>query len=426
MDFKDFGLDERIINALKKEKVVEPNKVQCEVFEKFQQGKDIMVRSQTGSGKTLAYLLPMLKMLEPLEKGSKFLILVPTHELAMQVQKQVNSIAKNSGIDFNIAAIVGNVNITRQIDKLKEKPQIIVGTTGRIFELIKKKKIQAHLIKTIVIDEADRMLDKDNINGVKDVIKCCMRDVQIAMFSASMPSKTVEIGKSISKNPEFIEIEDTNKIPEKIKHMHFVVEKRDKLEMLRKLANSMKPQKAMVFVNKVADIEELTEKLKYHHYKAECIHGSNIKNDRKKAIDDFKNGKIQYLIATDIAARGLHFEGVDAVFHISIPEEPMDYLHRAGRCGRGDNQGVSVLIVTESELELVKKYRKEFGINIVPKRVYEGKIVSASEKMGKDITKKGDFKKKNSNPKKINSEKNRVEKRNKKDSEKVNKVRKKK
>lgn len=378
MKFEDFGLDKKIIDALKKEKVIMPNEVQMATFEKFVQGNDLIVRSQTGSGKTLAYLLAIFKMLEPVEKGMKAIVLVPTHELAMQVQRQVLSIEKNAGLGLNAAAIVGNVNISRQIDKLKEKPQIIVGTTGRITELIKKKKITAHTIKTIVIDEADRMLDKDNIDGVKAVIKCCMRDVQITMFSASMPKATIQAGKEILKNPQIIEIDKEQNIPKNIKHMYFVTERRDKLEMLRKLASSIKPQKAMVFVNKMSDIEELTEKLKYHHYNAECIHGSNIKSDRKKVIDDFKNGKLQYLIATDIAARGLHFEDVDAVFHISIPENPMDYLHRAGRCGRGDKEGLSILIVTPKELELVKKYRKEFNINIVPKQIYQGKLVAGS------------------------------------------------
>jgi superfamily II DNA/RNA helicase len=181
------------------------------------------------------------------------------------------------------------------------------------------------------------------------------------------------------KNPSIIKVTKSKKmeIPKNIKHMYFEVERRDKLEMFRKLANSMKPKKAMVFINKLSEIEELTEKLKYHNYSAECIHGSNVKKDRKKAIDAFKNNKLQFLIATDIAARGLHFEDISTVFHISIPEDPNDYLHRAGRCGRNGKDGTSVLIVTNRELPLIEKYKKEFGIDMVPCKITHGKISQA-------------------------------------------------
>lgn len=376
MDFKEFGLDEAIIKALNEEKIQEANEVQQAVFE-AEENKDLIVQSETGSGKTLAYLLPIYKKLIPVEKGMQALILVPTHELAMQVNRQVQSLSKNSGYNVQSATIVGDVNINRQVDKLKEKPQIIIGTTGRILELIKKRKITAHTIKTIVIDEADKMLDKNNIEGAKAVMKCCMRDTKIVMFSASMSNDSVEVGQSLLKDPLVIKLTNNKKmvIPKNIDHQYFVVERRDKLEMFRKLANSLNPKKAMVFVNKVSDIEELTQKLKYHNYSAECIHGSNVKKDRKKVIDDFKNNKLQFLIATDIAARGLHFEDVNAIFHISIPENPNDYLHRAGRTGRNGKDGLSVLIVTQKELPLINKYKKEFGIEITPYKISGGKVV---------------------------------------------------
>jgi len=375
MDFKEFGLDEVIVKALSKEKINKANEVQQAVFD-ADENRDLIVQSETGSGKTLAYLLPIYKKLIPIEKGMQALVLVPTHELAMQVNRQVQSLSKNSGYNVQSATIVGDVNINRQIEKLKEKPQIVIGTTGRILELIKKKKITAHTIKTIVIDEADKMLDKNNIDGVKAVIKCCMRDTKIVMFSASMSREAVEVGQSILKDPITIKVAKEMVIPKNINHIYFVVDRRDKLEMLRKLANSLKPKKAMVFVNKVSDIEELTQKLQYHNYNAQCIHGTNVKKDRKKAIDDFKNNKLQFLIATDIAARGLHFEEVDAIFHISIPENPNDYLHRAGRTGRNGKEGLSVLIVTSKELALINKYKKEFKIDINPCKISGGKVIA--------------------------------------------------
>lgn len=377
MNFKEQNLDTRLIKALEAEKITKPTKVQELVLDKIVKHKDLIVQSETGSGKTLAYLLPIFLKYQEIQKTNQVIILVPTHELAMQVHKQVERLSKNSTIPIQSATIIGDVNIERQILKLKEKPQIIIGTAGRIYELIKKRKIAAHTVKTIVLDEADKLLDKYNIQSVQAVIKCTMKDRQLLLFSASIPNKTVETAKELMKEPEIIKTTLDKNIPKNISHICIVVERRDKIETLRKVARILKAKKAMVFINRVSDIEEATEKLIYHGFKAECIHGSNVKMDRKKVIESFRNNKINYLISTDIAARGLHFDDVDVVFHLSIPEDPMDYLHRAGRTGRNGKSGMNVLIVTKEELELIKKYQKAFGININNKKMFQGKLVRA-------------------------------------------------
>ena len=380
MKFKELGIGLSLANGLEKEGIAKPTKVQEKVIEKIINNKDLIVQSETGSGKTLAYLLPIYEKILSLnqDKTMKALVLVPTHELAMQVHRQVERLSKNAEVEISSAVIFGDVNIKRQIEVLKKKPQIIIGTSGRILELIKKKKITAHTIETIVIDEADKLLGTDHIAMVKAVVKSCMRDTQILMFSASITKETISEGTTLGKNTELIKVSENIRIPENIEHIYLVVERRDKIEILRKLAKSINPKKAMVFVNVVRDIEETTQKLQYHHYSVECIHGSNIKKDRKKVMNDFKTGKLQFLIATDIAARGLHVEGVTTVFHISIPEDPTDYLHRVGRAGRNQEKGLSVLLVTKEELVKVKEYQKTFGINILPKKMYQGKIVRSS------------------------------------------------
>lgn len=375
MNFSESGISPAIIEGLKKQNITTPTKVQEAVIEKIIDNKDLIVQSETGSGKTLAYLAPLYEKLIPVEKGMKVLVLVPTHELAMQVHKQVGLLSKNSNINIFSATIFGEVNINRQIEKLKEKPQIIIGTTGRILELIKKKKISAHTIKTIVVDEADKLLDEHNIEGVRSIIKSCMRDTQLLLFSASIHKETIDNAQKLNKSPELIKISEDIPIPQNIEHIYFLVEKRDKLEMLRKISKSVNPRKALVFINRVADIEGAVEKLKYHHYSAECIHGTKTKNERKGAIEDFQKGNLKFLIATDIAARGLHVEGVTAVFHLSIPENPLDYLHRAGRAGRNGEKGISISIITKEELAKIKMIQKAFGINIVAKKMYQGKIV---------------------------------------------------
>ncbi|WP_238483660.1 DEAD/DEAH box helicase [Anaerosporobacter faecicola] len=375
MNFKELVKENKLVKALEIEKIVEPTKVQELVYPIITEGKDVIAESETGSGKTLAYLVPIFEKYKEIQRTNQVIILVPTHELAMQVHNQVERLSKNSGLGLQSAVIIGNVNITRQIEKLKEKPQIIIGTAGRIHELIKKKKIAAHTVKTIVIDEGDKLLNADNVQGVQEVIKCTMRDRQLLVFSASITNKTLQVAKELMKDPSVIKTQKAQTIPDTIEHICLVVERRDKLETLRKLTRIMKAKRAMIFINKVSEIEEATYKLVYEGLKAECLHGSNVKTDRKRVVEQFRNGKIQYLIATDIAARGLHFDGIDTVFHISIPEDEMEYLHRSGRTGRNGQPGRSVLIVTKEELPLIKKYQKRFGINIVAKKMYQGKLV---------------------------------------------------
>lgn len=375
MKFSELITQDQLVKALEVEKITEPTRVQELVYPIIIEGKDVIAESETGSGKTLAYLVPIFEKYREIQKTNQVIILVPTHELAMQVHAQVERLSKNSGIELKSAVIIGNVNIMRQIEKLKEKPQIIIGTAGRIHELIKKKKIAAHTVKTIVIDEGDKLLNPDNIKGVQEVIKCTMKDRQLLVFSASVTKKATEAAMDMMKEAKVIKTEKTQTIPSNIDHICLVVERRDKLEVLRKLTRIMKAKRAMIFINKVSDIEEATYKLVYQGLKAECLHGSNVKEDRKRVIEHFRANKINYLIATDIAARGLHFDGIDTVFHISIPEDEMEYLHRAGRTGRNGQPGRSVLIVTKEELPLLKKYQKKFGINIVEKKMYQGKLV---------------------------------------------------
>jgi superfamily II DNA/RNA helicase len=285
-------------------------------------------------------------------------------------------LSQNSDIKIKGATIIGNVNIDRQIEKLKEKPHIIVGTAGRILELIKKRKISAHTVKTIVIDEADRLMDENNVENVKAVIKSTLKERQIMACSATVP-KSVETGiMAQMKEAQVIRVEEKLSVPDTISHMYFLADKRDKIDTLRKLVRILEPQKAIVFVNNQGnEIEIFTSKLKFHGLSAEGIHGTSHKLERKKAMEDFKAGKIQLLIASDIAARGLHIEGITHIFNIDIPEDVKAYVHRVGRSGRNGNTGMAVSIATERELEFVKKYEKELNIHIEPKSMYKGVIV---------------------------------------------------
>lgn len=375
ISFHELQLNSNIIEGLKKEGINEPTDIQVKAIPLALENKDIIGQSETGSGKTLAYLLPILQKIDSDKKEIQAIILAPTHELVMQIDKQIKLLSQNSEVPITSATMIGEVNIKRQIEKLKEKPHIIIGSTGRVLQLIKMKKLRAHTVKTIVVDEGDRLLDQNNLTGVKDVIKTTMRDRQLMVFSATINEKTLSIAKSLMKETEIIKIEEKKQVNPDITHYYITTEQRDKIEILRKLVAALKPQKAIVFINKSEEIEVTTSKLQYHHIKAYGIYGSASKEERKKALDGFRSGKIQLLVASDIAARGLDVKDVTHIFNLDLPEDSKEYLHRAGRTGRAGNLGTAISIATKEETSLIKKYEKDFNIKIEAKTVYKGAIV---------------------------------------------------
>lgn len=380
-NFEVLGIIPTLDAALKKENIVIPTDIQQKVIPEALKNKDLIARSETGSGKTLAYLLPLFQKVNALAKEMQAIILVPTHELAIQILRQIERLSQNSEVKLTGEPIIGNVNIDRQIERLKSRPHIIVGSPGRILELIKKKKISAHTVKTIVLDEADRLMDDSNIDNVKAVIKTTLKERQLLAFSASISKEAEAKAAELMKEPVILRGEENLSVPDSIEHIYFVAEQRDKLEVLRKLTRILNPQKAIVFINNQGNETEISsEKLKYHGLKAASIHGATKKLERKKALDDFKSGKIQLLIASDIAARGLDIQGVTHIFNLNVPEDPKDYLHRAGRTGRKGNSGMAVSIATERELEFIKKLARVLKINISEKSMYEGKIVDGRKK----------------------------------------------
>ncbi|MBU3160497.1 DEAD/DEAH box helicase [Clostridium frigoris] len=372
--FNELGLEQNLIEGLIKQGIESPTEIQVKAIPMGLAGEDIIGESETGTGKTLAYLLPIFQKIDVTSKDIQAIILAPTHELAMQIYKQVELLSVNSNSLVRSTSIIGNVNIKRQLESLKQKPHILVGSAGRILELITMKKLKSHFVKTIVIDEGDRMIDENNIDGVKAIIKTTLRDRQIMLFSATISLKVVEIAKTLMKNPEVIKVGDKSVVNPNIEHIYFLVERRDKIEILRKLISSTKPSKAIIFINKSDEVEITTSKLRYHNLKVEGIHGSSEKENRKKALEDFNEGKIQLLVASDLAARGLDIVGVSHIFNLDIPENSKDYLHRVGRTGRMGESGLAVSIAVERELDFIKNFEKDFNIEITQKEIHRGEI----------------------------------------------------
>ncbi|OOM78478.1 DEAD/DEAH box helicase [Clostridium sp. BL-8] len=371
--FTDLNLNSNIIEGLKKQGITIPTPIQASAIMPALENKDVIGEAFTGSGKTLAYLIPLFHKIDTAKREMQGIILAPTHELAIQIEDQIKLLAENSGVPLTSLSIIGDVNINNQIKKLKDiKPHIIVGSTGRILDLIQKKKITAHTIKTIVIDEGDNLLDPKRDAITKNIIKTTMKDRQLMVFSASIKPETLETAKSLMKDPIILKTESKPSINPNIKHMFIVCERRDKFETLRKLLVAVNPDKAIIFVNDNEDIELTTVKLNYHSKDCFAMTGKISKEDRKLAIESFRNGKIKILVSSDVTARGLDVDGVTHVFHLDLPLKLNEYLHRSGRTARGNAHGTSICLATAKQLNIIKKYEKEFNIQFEQKKVFGG------------------------------------------------------
>ena len=380
MKFSDIEtISQGVSDYLSDNKIVDMTEIQRQTYKHIMDNRDIIACSSTGTGKTLAYLIPIINRLKSNTHNIQAVILVPTAELAIQVNNTLKDIFAHMDNTFSSVALIGDVNISRQIDSIKSnKPAIIIGTPNRIHQLISNKKIKVHEVKTLVLDEADKLFDKTFIQDVEAIRKSLMKFTQVLLFSASVDNKTRT--NTLCFKPIFIDINsnsgNTSQIPSTIKHISVISDRRERIETLRKIIKAVKPEKAIIFVNSKYDLEESLQKLEYHHYNVASIAGNKDNSAKKAAIENFRSGKIQLLIATDIAARGLQIDNIDTVINVNLPEDNKEYIHRCGRCGRNGNTGTCISIITDNELNKIKSYQKAFHINIVTKKLYQGKLVA--------------------------------------------------
>lgn len=378
--FNELNINNSIVVGLEKQNITIPTGIQETVIPFALENKDIIAEAHTGTGKTLAFLIPIFEKINVEKREMQAIILAPTHELVVQIESQIKLLSTNSGINVTSLSIMGESNIEKQIKKLKEvKPHIIVGSPGRILDLIKKKKITAHTIKTIVLDEADNLLSKNKPVIIKDIIKSTMKDRQLMFFSASINKETLNLAKTLVKDVEIIKIENKSEINPKIEHICILGSLRDRFENLRKLLAAEQPQRAIVFVNNNTDLRQINEKLQYHKVKSTAIYGNASKEERQRALDAFRRGKCNVLVSSDLSARGLDIPEVSHIISLDFPVNPDEYLHRAGRTARGNNSGVSVCLITNKDIEILQSYEKAFDIEFTVKKLYGGKLMDMEQ-----------------------------------------------
>lgn len=396
MSFHNLLNHEALAEALKKQNITEPTPIQEQVIPLLAEGRDVIGQSHTGSGKTLAYLCPALLKIDASAKQTQVLILAPTHELVMQIYRLAQQLSKDANLEIVSQSIIGEANINNQIAKLKEKPQLIVGTPGRILDLIKKRKINCQTIKTVIIDEMDNLLDNTNQQTILDIIKSMLRDRQLAAFSATASSKTMDLLLQHMHEPAIVKIEAEAKMNPNIEHFYLVGEQRDKFVQLRKLLHALdeEAERILIFMNDGPELDFLVDKLNYHKIRTYSLHGIVSKEERQKAMEDFRKGKIKILVSSDLAARGLDIPDITHVINMDFPAEPNEYIHRAGRTARGTRTGQCYSLVNPRELAALRIYQRDFEITVSPVHLVKGKILSGATK---DYYKDPNRKKKHAN-----------------------------
>ena len=382
MSFETLLNHEALAQALAKMNIIEPTDIQAQVIPHMLEGRDVIGQAHTGSGKTLAYLCPILMQIDPTAKQVQALILAPTHELVMQIYRLAVQLCKDAELDIRCMSIIGEANINNQITKLKEKPQLIVGTPGRVLDLIKKKKINCQTIRTVIIDEMDNLLDNTNQETMQNIIKSMLRDRQLAAFSATASAHTLELLKNHMHDPVEIVSKAEVKMNPNIEHFYLISEQRDKFVLLRKLLHALdeEAERILIFMNDGPELDFLVDKLNYHKIRTYSLHGIVDKEERQKAMDEFRRGKIKILVSSDLAARGLDIPDITHVINMDFPAEPNEYIHRSGRTARGERTGQCYSLVNPKELAALRIYQRDFEIEVKPVHLVKGKILSGATK----------------------------------------------
>ncbi|MBN3525551.1 DEAD/DEAH box helicase [Paenibacillus apiarius] len=376
--FASLQIKEELLGRLQAKEIVTPTPIQAEAIPAALAGRDVLAGSQTGTGKTLAYLLPLLMNIDKDQRTTQAVVVAPTQELAMQIAREAEYYCEGSGIQT--AALIGGAALKRQVEKLKERPQLVIGTPGRIRELIEMRKLKMHEVRTIVVDEVDHVLQKGGARDTESIMQSALRDRQLLFFSATLPTEVKTLAERWMREPQHIGIEPEKRIADTIQHLVFVSEERDKIDTLRRLVRHWNPKQAIVFVNDMHQIGEWEAKLAYVGLSVASLYGDAPKQERVNVIRRFREGQFQLLVATDIAARGLDIPELPYVFSVQPALDAEHYVHRAGRTGRMGRRGTSVNIITSRERFIMRKFERELGIVIQERAYYDGRIYDPNDK----------------------------------------------
>ncbi|PFD99013.1 RNA helicase [Bacillus sp. AFS023182] len=390
--FKDYALSKEIVRALTSLKYEQPTEVQGKVIPVALEKKDLVVKSQTGSGKTASFGIPLCEMVKWEENKPQALILTPTRELAVQVKEDITNIGRFKRI--KATAVYGKSPFARQKLELKQKTHIVVGTPGRVLDHIEKGTFSLERLKYLVIDEADEMLNMGFIDQVEAIIDELPINRMTMLFSATLPEDVENLSRTYMRSPINIEIKASGITTDKIEHSLLNVREEEKFSLLKDITTVENPDSCIIFCRTQENVDHVFRQLKRSGYPCDKIHGGMVQEDRFAVMDDFKRGKFRYLVATDVAARGIDIENITHVINYDIPLEKESYVHRTGRTGRAGNSGKAITFVTPYEDRFLTEIEEYIGFEILqidaPSKedVTKGKIAFEEKINAKPIMKK--------------------------------------
>ncbi|WP_151736114.1 DEAD/DEAH box helicase ['Paenibacillus yunnanensis' Narsing Rao et al. 2020] len=347
--FAEFGLEPKVLQAITELGFEEATPIQEQAIPIALTGADMIGQAQTGTGKTAAFGIPLISKISREEEKILALVMTPTRELAIQVAEEIGKLTRFKGL--RSLAIYGGQDIGRQIRGLKKKPQIIIGTPGRLLDHINRKTIRLDDVQTVVLDEADEMLDMGFMEDIQTILKMVPEERQTMLFSATMPPNIQRLAQQFLKNPQHVSVIPKQISAPLIDQAYIEVPERQKFEALSRLIDMESPELAIVFGRTKRRVDELSEGLQKRGYSADGLHGDLSQNQRDAVMRKFRDGSIDVLVATDVAARGLDVSGVTHVINFDLPQDPESYVHRIGRTGRAGKQGSAWSFVTPREMD---------------------------------------------------------------------------
>jgi len=385
MTFRQLGLCPEIAKACEDKGYKAPTKIQEEAIEHLLRKRDLLAIAKTGTGKTAAFVLPILQDIENQRKKSNDsnivltkLIIAPTRELVLQLEKSIEAYAKY--LDIKTCSVYGGANIKPQIKKLESKVHIVIATTGRLMDLIRKEKINVTKVDALILDEADSMLDMGFVADIQDILETLTTLKQTILCSATLGPNIKKLSGQIMINPKIIEIKSNDRVNDRIEQVAYPVTLAKKLEMLSFLIGTKNMKQVLVFCKTKASAEEIVKNLKLDGLKAASIHGDKTHGARAKAIAQFKENQIRVLVATDVAARGLDIVDLFYVINFDLPFMPIDYVHRIGRTARAGKKGIAISLLDEYDVATIREVEKYISQKI-PKLDLEGFEVGTRMKM---------------------------------------------
>ncbi|UOQ84272.1 DEAD/DEAH box helicase [Gracilibacillus salinarum] len=358
-NFNELGISAPIMQALEKMGFEEATPIQAQTIPLGMAGKDVIGQAQTGTGKTAAFGIPMIEKINPNERKIQGLVVAPTRELAIQVSEEIHKLAKIKGV--RTLPVYGGQHMERQIRALKDRPHIVVATPGRLLDHLRRRTIRVENVHTAVLDEADEMLNMGFIDDIRDILKAIPEERQTLLFSATMPKEIRDIATTLMKEPEEVKVKSKEMTVSNIDQFFVEVHEKQKFDTLTNLLDIHVPELAIIFGRTKKRVDELTEGLQARGFRAEGIHGDLTQGKRSSVLKKFKFGRIEILVATDVAARGLDISGVTHVYNFDIPQDPESYVHRIGRTGRAGKMGEAISFITPREvphLHLIEKVTK--------------------------------------------------------------------